>query len=191
MGRRRMPDARLPDNHQWRPEKGRTMNIRNRLAVLPLLFLLTGCPLESTFSLGDSNIAQMDQRLVGRWVDAGSEKSAKGTLSFYRFNEHEYYIETIDNENNKTDRFRGYLTLVDNVPILNVQEITENKSSRGFLFIKVSIIQDNLLKLNIIEDSLLTGKSISSRNDLFSYIATNIDNANLYDNVITLIRKIK
>ena len=167
------------------------MRFSYRLATFPLLFLLTGCPLESKYSLGDSHSAQMDQRLMGKWVDASSEKSTKGTLSIYRFNEYEYYIEAIGIENNKTDRFRGYLTPIDNVPILNVQEITDKQTPMEFLFVKVSLSPDNILALYVIEDSLLSGRSLSSRSDLLSHITTNINNTKLYDNVITLRRKVK
>jgi len=41
------------------------MMFRYALAVLSLLFLLTGCPLESKYSLGDSHDAQIDPRLIG------------------------------------------------------------------------------------------------------------------------------
>ncbi len=162
-----------------------------RFAVLPLLFLLTGCPLESKYSLGESQSAQMDQRLVGKWVDASSDNSAKGTLSIYRFNENEYYIEAIDNDTNKTDRYRGFLTSIDNVPILNVQEITDKQSQMEFLFVKVSLSADNILMLYILQDSLLSGRSLSSRNDLLSYIRKNYNNSKLYDDVIMLRRKVK
>jgi hypothetical protein len=162
-----------------------------RLAALPLLFLLTGCPLKSKYSLGDSHSARMDQGLMGKWVDASPEKSAKGTLSIFRFNENEYYIEAIDHETQKTDRYRGYLTSIDNVPILNIQEIMEKQSPMEFLFVKVSLSPEKILMLYIIEDSLLSGRSLSSRNDLLSYIRTNINNPKLYDNAIILRREVR
>lgn len=164
---------------------------RYALAVLSLLFLLTGCPLESKYSLGDSHNAQIDPRLIGKWVDASPEKSDKGTLSIYRFNENEYYIETMDHDTRKIDRFRGYLTPIDNVPILNVQEITDKTSQMEFLYVKVTLSGDDILKLYIMEDSLLSGRSLTSRLDLLSYIRENINNSKLYDNAIILKRNVE
>lgn len=163
---------------------------RLRLAMLPLVFLLTGCPLESKYSLSENHSARMDQRLLGKWVDASSDNSAKGVLSIYRFNENEYYIEAMDLDTNKIDRYGGFLTLIDNVPILNVHEVYDNVTPIDYMYIKIALSADDKLTFFIIQDSLLAGRYVSSRNDLLYYIRTNINNSKLYDNVITLRRKV-
>ena len=161
-----------------------------RLSAIPLLLLLTGCPLQSDHSLGDARSAPMDETLLGCWVDNRLNESWKGSLSLFRFNENEYYIEAVDNENKKTDRYRGYLAVIDNTRILNVQEITDKPSIKmEFMFLKVSLSPDNVLTFWTIEDDLAGEKHISSKSDLLSYIRSHINDSRLYDNVITLIKK--
>jgi hypothetical protein len=157
--------------------------------VLLVLCLAAGCPLTSEFPLGDSKGAPMDERLLGKWVESGSKKSPRGTIAIYRFNESEYYLEVVEPEDKGTSRYRGFLTAVDNVRILNVQELHDKASEGKYRFVKISLSPDNVLALSTIEDNLLSGRKISSRNDLLSYVRNNMNDPKLFSPLCSLGRE--
>ncbi len=143
--------------------------------------LLCGCPLSTTLPLGPSIDAPMDSRIVGKWVfmeDAGDTKEA-AALSILPFNEHEYYAEVIE-KGRTTDRYRAYLTVIEGVPFLNVQEIREDPARRTFMFVKVSV-SENTLALAVVEDTLASKKKPSTSDELRQFIREHIENPSLYD----------
>lgn len=165
------------------------MRDRWGLTVLfALSFLCTGCPLSSQYSLGDSRGAPIYQDILGKWVDAEPGKTAEGAITIFRFNENEYYIETFDNSNKKIERFRAFVTKIDNVSILNVQDLSETGANRNFVYVKVSKSADNTIMFSVVNDDLLQNIRFSSRADLLKFIRSNIANPKLYDNLVTLKR---
>ncbi|MGE5237254.1 MAG: hypothetical protein ACM3ON_00440 [Chloroflexota bacterium] len=158
-----------------------TMKRRLLLSVAGILqILLCGCPLSSTLPLGPSIDAPMDSRILGKWVfieDAGDSKEA-AVLSILPFNEHEYYAEAVE-RGRTTDRYRAYLTLIEGVPFLNVQEIREEPAKRTFMFVKVSVSED-ALGLAVVEDTLAKEKPLTS-DELRQLIREHIENPSLYD----------
>ncbi len=156
--------------------------------VFTLSFLCTGCPLSSQYSLGDKHDAPVYQKMIGKWVGAEPGKDDEGAITIFRFNENEYYIEISDNRNKKIDRFRAFITKIDNVSILNVQDVSETEPNRHFIYVKVSEYADNTIMFSVVEDDLLPRKEFSSRADLLKFIRSNITNSRLYDNLVTLKR---
>ncbi len=174
-------------NGRHRAAGGRAPGMGVALLFLSLL-VLSGCPLKSRQPLGDARGAPMDEKLLGEWAAAGPGKAEEGILRIFRFNETEYYLESFDGKDRKTDRYRGYLATVDNVRFLNVQEIADKPSGGDFHFARISMPDDNALTLRIVEGDLPGGESATSGSGLLSYIRTHIENPKLYGDAIPLRR---
>lgn len=153
------------------------------LAIIILISLfIVGCPVESKFPLGDSRSAPMDERYVGKW-STESKNFEIQNIWLLPFNENEYYMEINDNKN-KSYIYRSFLTIIDNVHILNVQPISDRKEivslpDRTYMFLKLSLSDNNnVLELwNIESDGI--GKN-HSKEELFDYVKKNIGNDKLY-----------
>lgn len=100
------------------------------------------------------------------------------------FNENEYYIETNGNTKEESVRYRSYLTVIDNVHILNMQPITAEKNEivymgdREYIFVKMSLSDNNILTFWNIENKGF--KKNHSEEELFQYVQKNIRNDNVY-----------
>jgi len=122
----------------------------------------------------------MDKRYIGKWVLSKSTDNDEGAGWILPFNENEYLIEG----EGEVERYRAYLTVIDNVHILNFQKITdsENKiipiTERYYLFIKISLSDNDVLTLWNIENNGF--KEDHSKEELFQYVQKNIRNDNVY-----------
>lgn len=168
------------------------MNFCYRLLFILLAFFMIGCPLVSKFPLGNSRSAPMDERYIGKWAPIKSKDHNVETLWIFPFNENEYYMEFNNNTKDKVIRLRSYLTVVDNVNILNVQPIGDENEiaympDREYFFIKIFLSDNNTItlwnidKIDFIKDS--------SKEELFQYVQKNIRNDNVYDKFDTFKRK--
>ena len=133
-----------------------------RLVVIMVSCVLFGCPLESKFPLGDSNNAPKEERLLGKWIVIEPEEIKNGSLSVFSFNEHEYYLEYQEAKGKTTGRSRAFITMIDNVYFLNVQDIEDRSSERDYTFGKISVLTNNVLTLWTLEDDLLSQKPLST-----------------------------
>lgn len=154
-----------------------------RFIFILIPIFMIGCPLVSKYPLGESRSAPMDQRYIGKWVTA--ESTDKQYLLILPFNENEYLIEVVNDDD--IERYRAYLTIIDNVNILNLQVITDKKnkivqiSEREYLFIKISLSDNDVLTLWNIENNGF--KKDYSKEELFQYVQKNIRNDNVYEMV--------
>jgi len=162
------------------------------LFILIPIFMI-GCPLVSKYPLGESRNAPMDKRYIGKWVLPKSTDNDEATLWILPFNENEYLIEGISD--GEVERYRAYLTVIDNVHILNYQTITERENKivhipeREYLFIKISLSDNNVLTLWGIENKGF--KEDHTKEELFQYVQKNIGNDNVYDKVAELKRDVQ
>jgi hypothetical protein len=106
------------------------------LIVLP--FLLAGCDIyDSGVPLDEPTALSFDDSLLGTWVvvddDMGGDEAP--VLEIRRFNEREYLLEWSERAVDPAgapaepvsaqDRARGYVTVIDDSRILNVQDLDE------------------------------------------------------------------
>lgn len=169
---------------------GYKMKIRYGIIFIFLSLLLLGCPLDSKFPLGDSRSAKIDERYIGKWVVTELGLSSKETMRVLLFNENEYYIETRVINEEHAGRFRAYITVIDNVQILNVQDIEENKSKREYSFLKVSLGADNILTLWVLESNRWNHE-FNSKEELYQYVQSNINNDELYKKLTSFKRQVQ
>ena len=94
-----------------------------------LSFILMGCPYESKYSIGDLSNSSIDTTIIGRWYSCDTTDNETFEIAIFKFNEKEYYIETVNISNDlnginiKTERYKGFSTIINNVFLLNIQPI--------------------------------------------------------------------
>jgi len=159
-----------------------------RFIFILIPIFMIGCPLVSKYPLGESRNAPMDQRYIGKWDGMESTDNDKEYLLILPFNENEYLIEGFNDKN--IERYRAYLTIIDNVDILNLQAITVKEkqivpiSEREYIYLKIFLSDNNVLTLWNIENKGL--KKDHTREELFQYVQKNIGNDNVYEMIVEL-----
>jgi hypothetical protein len=153
----------------------------NTLAALVVVVLLGGC-YESTVPLSSSMDAEIDPALTGEWelLDSGDKPDR---LLILPFNEHEYYIEWVDFDEDSDEeermRFRAFATPVGNRMFANVQNI-DLKSDHTYIFFRYTLEPDGQLVLQGLDQSNLKMKFDSSE-DFLDYMKAHAAEEQLYD----------
>jgi len=118
----------------------------------------------------------------------GPEELKDGKVSIFSFNETEYYIESHEPKSGETGRSRAFITIIDNVMFLNLQEIEHGSSQRDYGFVEISASSNNVLTMRGLEDTLLSKKAASAE-ELYSFVRDNRNNPKLYGKEIVTLRK--
>lgn len=153
--------------------------------VLTGFIILTGCPYSSKFSISDAAQSVIDTTLLGTWEGyTDKDKDEYGTIDFFKFNDHEYFVEmTVKNKaNTNSSKFRVFISSVGDIRFFNVQELG-NKDK--FTFYKYSL-SNGVLKFSEITDEYVK-EQFSSREELVNYISKKIDDPKLFskENIFT------
>lgn len=163
------------------------MKGRHIVILLLLSFLLVGCPVGSKYPLGDSRKVQIDERLLGDWRSIKSKDIGEGILKVFQFNENEYYMEIKGDNDNDVSRVRSFITIIDNVSILNIQDIKNEFSSQKYVYIKYEMAKDNVLTFWTMDSNIIPKKELS-KDELYSHVLSNINNDKFYEKVGSFIR---
>jgi hypothetical protein len=162
------------------------------LCLLCIIPLIWGCPYGSKVPLSASEVAEIDEDLLGDWtfVDKrGNRETKDGVISFIRFNDHEFLI--VMKKGDEIARMRAFVTEIDGYRFLNCQEIKEHGREReDYSFIEYRIESKDEVLLRIVEGELFEEK-FQSTEALFDFVKSNIDNNKLYDDLGTLQRIVK
>ena len=162
-----------------------------RTASLPLLatMALVACEgivineCASPFPLGEAADAIFYMEMVGCWECREVEEPPDETDAFriLRFSDTEYLIETLNEAEGPPQHFRAYVTVVDNVPFLNVQPIERAETEdRGYLFFRLDeITVDRLLMRSVHWDETMV--TIDSPEKIREFIQANVNNEEIYD----------
>lgn len=168
------------------------------LTALPLL--LAGCDIyESGVPLDEPTAASFDESLLGTWVILDDEMAGDETpvLEIRRFNEREYLIEWSERALDPAgapvepapaqDRARGYVTVIDDIRILNVQDLDE----QTFLFARYTTA-DGMLRFRMIAsgpDARGLKEQFSSSADLKTAVRARLRDPLLYEEEETVARR--
>ncbi len=153
------------------------------LALAVLAITLAGCPITSEYPLGSREEALMDNGLIGKWSAIVEKDSEKGSISIFQFNDKEMYLEARGDNDNSCTRSRIYVTVVDNVPIINYQEIKKHRPENEYSFLKYMISKDGILTLWVLRsDRSFTSKF--GNDELRKYVRENIANDKLYEKLL-------
>ena len=162
------------------------MKVRHIAILILLPFLTFGCPVGSKYPLSESNKSQVDERLLGSWKSIKQDKDS-GKIYIWQFNENEYYMEIKGDNDNNINRVRAFMTVIDNVRILNTKELKMVNEQQEYVYIKYEISNDNILTFWTMDSKLLPKKEMTNI-ELFSSIMTNINIDKFYEKFGSFIR---
>jgi hypothetical protein len=158
------------------------------LAFVGLFFLsMTGC-YESKVPLSSTPTLNIDTKLVNYWISIPKEKNDDEIkLAIFKFNEMEYFISWKEGANQETIMARGFISDIENVRILNIQDIKSiDNNDRTYLFFNYIIDEKGILTAKILsnENPLLKNKKFNTPEEFQSFIKKNIKNKELFSDPI-------
>src|ERR1700724_2367963 len=95
------------------------------ICVLPLLVIGLGC-YETQYPLGSADKSTVDPAYVGDYATTDGNKTS--TVVIRNIDNHLYYVEWIDGNDNKPDRMVGYTAQVNGVTFANLRGLTDDGS---------------------------------------------------------------
>ncbi len=154
------------------------------LLVLPLVFLLTGCPYNSKIPLSVPK-TPIDRALVGEWK-SNEEPNDSSSMKVFEFNSKEYFILIVDKSDNKTtvDAYRAYLSPVAGRNLLNL----ENMKAKGEFSFCSYTLEGNSLKIKMVSDVSVKEKYESSKT-MKKAFAKKIVMPDFFENELVFFRK--
>ncbi|MCH2021203.1 MAG: hypothetical protein MK207_01885 [Saprospiraceae bacterium] len=160
--------------------------------IISILFLLTGCPYESDYSIDDQPNTPVDSTLLGAWM--GVDFPQIGDEFIYKvfvFNQNEYLVEVIDNKNKESERefYRAFISNIKGTRIINLQLISGNYD---FIFLKYRL-EEGILYMSWLNDLYFKDQKVNASDDIQKLIEVNADKVDLFDieNQIKLFRFIE
>ena len=163
--------------------------MKRHLSIIGTIFFLLctiGC-YESEVPLSSNPSPKIDLKLVNYWGSIPKDKNeTKYKLAIFKFNENEYLISWRENQG-ETQITRGFITIIDNLKILNIQNIgTLDKKDRTYFFFKYMINDEGILKVQILSDEnlLLKDKKFSSPEEFKKFIQKNINHKKLFGEAV-------
>jgi hypothetical protein len=160
--------------------------IRALFCLLTLL-LLAGCPYESREPLSAPAGAKIDGKLMGRWKYEDKERKEVGFLTISRFNDTEVLIVIEDDGKKGPDMMRGFVTDVDGVTFLNLQDMQGAYEDRKWIFVSYTT-GDCSLTFRVVNDTLAPsgGDRRLTSEQMFELMKKNLGNKNIYDEATSL-----
>jgi len=151
------------------------------VTFLLLVFLcICGCPFESDFPLSQCSDANIDKALLGIWRLEPETGEESGTLTIYRFNDHEYVLLAKGENEENTDLIRAFSTTINGYQFLNIQGVNGSRGEkRKWEFINYSISGKKLV-LKVVLGDIFKKKRFASSKELFTFVQENLQNEVLY-----------
>lgn len=158
------------------------------LILFLLIFLICGCPYNSSVPISAVENAQINDSLFGDWFTTNNENDSSEVLKVYLLNKHEYLFLLCDKK--EINVFRAYPTRIEDYHFLNISEINlESSLQPAYIFAEYKLIGDEL-RIRLIEDELFKTKMENS-NDLYHFIKSNLKNQQLFGEVELLVRRVR
>ena len=146
------------------------------------LSAVRGC-YESKYPLSSADTSRIDERLLKGWVEQAQNPGDKPyRVAISKFSDREYFV-AFCNDNGTATIARAFTTMIDNVPVLNMQGIeSEKPEDRTFVFFKYAFSPDGSLQTWMIssDSPLLEKKKFSSQAAFAAYIKKHIHDKRLF-----------
>lgn len=154
------------------------MNILNTTKTVALcgsLLLLMGCPYSSVIPLSSADTAAPNY-LIGQWDDGtgGMVEIARtegNTLSITKF------TETEDSEPSEPERYTGFITIVNGVTFLNLNDFSWNDDG-DYYFYKIEKVDDN--NITVFEVTENIRETFEDSKSLSNFFSKNMTNSYFY-----------
>jgi hypothetical protein len=118
--------------------------------VVALALPFCGCPIGSDVPLGPPTRSLHDSRLVGKWRCIGSNDDPPGYLEFRPIDDARYAVSLSPcGKNDDACEFRGHITKVRRVSILNIEDVAADK--RPWAFVKYALYGPNVLHIQVLQ----------------------------------------
>ncbi|HQU75633.1 MAG TPA: hypothetical protein PK742_03245 [Chitinophagales bacterium] len=94
-------------------------------AVLPLMALITGCPVGVDHPLGEPGKEKLDEQLIGTWVQPDTAMEAT-RIAIEKIDKHSFKLTVLEEGGmfmEETDFFRGWCTKVDGYTFVYLQDL--------------------------------------------------------------------
>jgi len=143
-----------------------------------IVLLLPGCPYYSEVPISRSEVAHIDKGLVRNWLYKNTDQKESGIVTISPFNASELLIIILDKGKCAHDFYRAFVSVVDGVKFLNVQEIKPSNEKRSWVLVNYWISSGELT-IRIVEDKLFKDK-IASSSALMDFLTSNVKNRDLY-----------
>jgi hypothetical protein len=144
--------------------------------------LFSGC-YESKYPLSSADTSRIDERLLKGWVEQPQNPGDKPyRVEICRFSEKEYFV-AFSNDNGTATIARAFTTMINNVPVLNMQGIeSADPKDRTFVFFKYDFAPDGTLQTWMIssDSPLLDKRAFPSRAAFGAYIKKHIHDKRLF-----------
>ena len=150
--------------------------VRGALAVAAAA-MLSGCPLSSDTPLSDPGSAAPDSALVGTWQTRDPETGEVNDLRILAFNEHEMVAVAPESGPGTISAMRVFCTPVGAETFLNIQELGSDRP--GWFFASYRV-ENNGLRLRIVDDELFKDRTFASSRELRAFLARNLADPRLY-----------
>lgn len=157
-------------------------------ASVMLFLIMVGC-YESRFPLGPPEGGTIDPHLLGSWRCLQKEKESKPfVMTIIPFDERQY-LAVLAPEGEKPAHYRAHSTGVKGTTILNIQEIdsTVFHDKRRWIFSRYTLLRQDILQLDIIQDDAFTGVE-PSPSSVLEVVERNIQNQVFYKDFCTCVR---
>ncbi len=162
------------------------------LLLLPLTFLLTGCPLTSDYPI-DAPSIKVNIAYLGKWQDAtgGSDFSEEKIIySVTKKSEYLYGLETssfdYDDEGILLEYktfYEAHFSKIGTTDFINIKDLTDGMEQ--YMIYKVEIAGDNCI---LTEVSGCISQEFSSSADLKTFLTKHINNELLFTEILTFFR---
>lgn len=148
--------------------------------VLVFVAIVSGC-YESKVPIASSENSSIDLQLLGSWKSEHPETQTSEKLLFLKFNDHEYFAEYLEHDEDDVERFRAYKVMVDDIPFLNAQNIGEQEDDeKSYSFFRYSFSEDGELILKMVSSDFVKTEFNTSQ-ELFGFIKTHVNDEKLYE----------
>ena len=136
--------------------------------------LIGGCPYETDVPI-DIPSVKIDSNLFGTWVDKENENE---TYTVTRHDDFSYHIVVTQVDDNDTESYLAYVSMVNKTMFLNISKIEPIDTSPGFILYKMETKNDQEVILTEVTENI--DEIFSSSQELKKYISKNMTNTYFY-----------
>ena len=152
--------------------------IKSILKLSFVLFIITGCTLESKFGLPKKD--KVDQNLLGVWTTPCIINQESDTLTIKSIDDYTYRLLF-----DTTEQLEAYSLKIKNYTIINIiSNIEKNNLFYGYE------VENDTLRFYEVNPELLTNE-VNSEKELNDFFLENIDKHNFFMNACIMVRPSK
>jgi len=137
-------------------------------------FIIGGCPYETDVPI-DTPSVKIDPNLMGTWVD---HDNTNETYTVTRQDDFSYHIVVTQVEENESESYLAYVSMVNKTMFLNISKIEPVDTSPGFILYKMEINNDEELTLTEVTENI--DETFSTSQELKKFISKNMANSYFY-----------